>query len=165
MADALPLVLWNCKYDNEDVAWVGDSQSSSSPGDIVAPGQKKADVNGLYAELRSLHERSWVHSTLHEHFLQAASRFHRPPKELLPFPCTKAGDPLPAVPNGTVLGIPLGGGTHRNTRYAGGKGYVKLLDRKRLDEVPVIWERWKNGKGAKSRQSAPGGDPDKKEAS
>ncbi|KAI0085584.1 pseudouridine synthase [Irpex rosettiformis] len=151
MADALPLVLWDCKYDKEDVTWVGDLDSPVVSGDVE---EKQVSINGLYAKLRSLHERSWVHLALHDHFLQAASRYHRPPKELLPFPPSNPSAPLPVIPNGTVIGIPLGGGTYRNTRYAGGKGYVKLLDMHRLDVVEVVWEKWKNGKGAKSWKGA-----------
>ncbi|KAI0689380.1 pseudouridine synthase [Cytidiella melzeri] len=150
MADALPLVLWDCQYDKDDVNWIGDIDSCLPHGERFA--QQKSDVNGLYAELRSMHERSWVHSALHEHFLKAASRYHRPPKELLPFSPSKSGVHARPIPNGTVLGIPLGGGTQRNTRYAGGKGYVSLLERKRSDEVEDIWERWKNGRGSKNRK-------------
>lgn len=142
MADALPLVLWDCHYDLVDVQWVGEVPISSTE---AAPSESTSDANGLYAELRLIHERSRLHSALHEHFLKAASRFHRPPREFLPVSST----PLSAVPDGNTLAIPLGGGTYRNTRVAGGKGYIKLLERKRLDEVEVTWERWRTGKGAK----------------
>jgi len=151
MADALPLVLWDCHYDRNDVNWAGDitDRVANDTGPDSDDQKNDADVNGLYAELRSIHERSRVHSTLHEHFLKAASRYHQPPRELLPVVPYKLNT---SIPNGTVLGVPLGGGTHRNTRYTGGKGYVKLLDRKRLDEVEIIWERWKVGKGARYKK-------------
>lgn len=143
MADALPLVLWDCHYDENDVRWVGERPT----GAASSAHDNYSDVNGLYAELRAAHERSCVQTALHEHFRQAASRFHRRPREFLPF--IAGNNALAGAPNGTTLAVPLGGGTYRNTRIAGGKGYVKLLDRKRLDEVEVTWERWKSGKGAK----------------
>lgn len=145
MADALPLVLWDCLYDESDVRWLGEDISNLVSSERLHSQEGGSDVNGLYAELRSIHERSCIHSALHDHFLRAASRFHRSPREFLPISST----PLSMIPSGTTLAIPLGGGTSRNTRIAGGKGYVKLLDRKRLDEVEVTWERWKSGKGAK----------------
>ena len=145
MADALPLVLWDCHYDESDVRWVGEVAHDLQPSTDLHSHEKIAGTNGLYAELRSNHERSYIHSALHDHFLRAASRFHRPPRGFLPI----AETPLSTIPNGTTLAVPLGGGTFRNTRIAGGKGYVKLLERKRLDEVEITWERWKAGKGAK----------------
>lgn len=143
MADALPLVLWDCSYDERDVTWVGVEPHGTSAS---AAARTTFDVNGVYAELRSIHERSLVHSALHDHFLRAASRFHRAPREFLPM---QSADDTHAIPNGATLAIPLGGGTYRNTRCAGGKGYVRLLERKRLDELEVIWKRWKKGKGTK----------------
>jgi tRNA pseudouridine38/39 synthase len=126
MADALPLVLWECEYGPDDVRW-------------VVANERGATVNGLYAELRSAHERSRVRSTLHGHFLAAAAQYHSRPPELLPLRGA-------AIPAGSVVGVPLGGGTERNTRYAGGKGHVALLERGRLEGVEKMWERWKNGR-------------------
>ncbi|KAI0759169.1 hypothetical protein BC629DRAFT_1550032 [Irpex lacteus] len=127
MADALPLVLWDCKYDKEDVHGSAISILLPPSGVSAQAEEKQTNVNGLYAELRSIHERSWVHTALHDHFLKAASRYHRPPKELLPF----------SLRNLTTLCRP----------------FRMLLDRKRLDEVEVMWERWKNGKGSKVKKS------------
>ena len=148
MADALPLVLWDCHYDESDVRWSSDVTADAQL-DASVSSKKAASVNGLYSQLRSIRERSWLHSTLHDHFLQAASQFHQPPLQYLP---TSASSELARFRDGTVIGIPLGGGTVRNTRYTGGKGYVKILDRKRLDDMEVIWERYKHGKGAKKEK-------------
>jgi tRNA pseudouridine38/39 synthase len=66
MADALPLVLWDCVYDEQDAEWRTDD--AGSEGGSV----------GLHTQLTGLVERAQVEATLAEHFLAAASQFHGP---------------------------------------------------------------------------------------
>ncbi|KAI0299059.1 pseudouridine synthase [Multifurca ochricompacta] len=66
MADALPLVLWDCEYAPEDAGWRTDD--TGSDGGSV----------GLHSQLVGLAERAQVEATLAEHFLAAASEFHAP---------------------------------------------------------------------------------------
>lgn len=59
MADGLPLVLWDCAYDEKDVQWQVDE-----------------DWSGLVRQMRAIHERSSIHTVLDACFLEAASEFH-----------------------------------------------------------------------------------------
>jgi tRNA pseudouridine38/39 synthase len=117
MADALPLVLWDCVYAPEDAPWRTDD----------------ADIDGgsagLHSQLASLAERAQVEATLAEHFLTVTSQFHAPPPVLLRQPA--AGERGP-------WDVPLGGGMVRRE----GK-YVPLLKRKRLESVEVVNARWR----------------------
>jgi tRNA pseudouridine38/39 synthase len=64
MADALPLVLWDCVYAPEDVPWRTDDTGI------------EGGSAGLHLQLTGLAERAQVEATLAEHFLAAASQFH-----------------------------------------------------------------------------------------
>jgi tRNA pseudouridine38/39 synthase len=116
MADALPLVLWDCVYAPEDAPWRTDD----------------ADIDGgsagLHSQLAGLAERAQVEATLAEHFLTVASQFHAPPPVLLRQPA--AGERGP-------WDIPLGGGMVRREGR-----YVPLLKRKRLESVETVNARW-----------------------
>ena len=117
MADALPLVLWDCTYDAKDVPWRTDD--AGLDGGSV----------GLHTQLVGLAERAWVEATLAEHFLTAASQFHAP-----------ARAPT-SLMDGGPLNVPLGGGIVRRE----GK-YVGLLKRKRMESVEEINARWRRRK-------------------
>ncbi|KAH9010328.1 tRNA pseudouridine synthase [Lactarius hengduanensis] len=128
MADALPLVLWDCAYADEDVQWRADD--AGSDGGSV----------GLYSQLVGLAERAQVEATLAEHFLAAAAPLHE-------LAARGAGSMLTREANGKERGpwdVPLGGGT---TRREG--NYVPLLNRKRLDHVEVVNERWRTRRKGK----------------
>ena len=132
MADALPLVLWDCTYAAEDVQWRAD-EAGSDGGSV-----------GLYAQLVGLAERAQVEATLAEHFLAAAAALHGPATR-------GAGLMLSRVVNGKQrrpLDVPLGGGM---TRREG--NYVPLLIRKRLESVEVVNERWRARRDEKGRAS------------
>ncbi|KAK7033601.1 pseudouridine synthase deg1 [Paramarasmius palmivorus] len=137
MADALPLVLWDCGYSNEDVNW----QTSGHDIDAVEATQASSGSNdsgrGLYHLLHSIHARSQIFTTLHRHFLDAASQFFGPP-----WAPTSNGQI--GVRNGETVAweVPLGGGASRKLAQ-----YVPLLKRNRLDTVETINERWRLGKG------------------
>ncbi|GLB38955.1 putative pseudouridine synthase [Lyophyllum shimeji] len=133
MADALPLMLWDCGYPEELVDW-----RTTNGYPVADGGDTRTD---LYQQLHAIHERSQVYTVLNEHFLAAASRFHLPPP-------TRDGlsrdeEVSSATPSGKVL-IPLGGGTYKRTSQ---DKYTPLLRRNRLDPVEVINERWRVGKG------------------
>jgi tRNA pseudouridine38/39 synthase len=136
MADGLPLVLWDCAYSDHDVEWQideGDGKGGSANG-----------ARGVYSQLRSIYERSAIHSTLDAYFLERASEHHPPP--LNPFPLA-INSPLSGeviADDSGILQIPLGGGAHQRTSK-----YVPVLFRKRLEDVFVVNERWKMGKGTR----------------
>ncbi|KAI9459230.1 pseudouridine synthase [Lactarius psammicola] len=128
MADALPLVLWDCTYAAEDVQWRADD--AGSDGGSV----------GLYSQLVGLAERAQVEATLAEHFLAAAAPLHRPAAR-------EAGSMLTRAANGKESGpwdVPLGGGMKRREG-----NYVPLLNRKRLESVEVVNERWRTRRKGK----------------
>ncbi|THH09673.1 hypothetical protein EW145_g1857 [Phellinidium pouzarii] len=82
MADALPLVLWECAYGDEDVVWQTDDQETAEDAKAAASSE-----NSLYRQMHAIHTRSLIHSVLDAHFLRAASVFHPPMPESLPSGC------------------------------------------------------------------------------
>ena len=120
MADALPLVLWDCAFAVEDAPWCTDDAGLDGGS------------SGLHSQLTGLAERAQVEATLVEHFLAAASRYHSPGPRLLRPP--EPGERGP-------WDVPLGGGmVRREGRYVG------LLSRKRLERVEIVNERWRKRK-------------------
>ena len=123
MADALPLVLWDCAYDPEDARWRTDEAGM------------EGGSAGLRSQLVGLAERAQVEATLAEHFLAAASEFHG-----------AAPPPVMGVPGeGGPWDVPLGGGMVRREGR-----YVPLLKRRRLECVEVVNARWRSRKGSNS---------------
>ena len=59
------------------------------------------------------------------------------------------GHGSPAIPTGTMLAVPLGGGKDKR-----GGSYVQVLERERLESVEVLNERWRVGKGARRAERA-----------
>jgi tRNA pseudouridine38/39 synthase len=116
MAAGLPLILWDCGFDEADVQWRTEDASMDEGYTANASGFLWQQVHGEYS-------RSLVHAILHQHFLEAASLYHNPPTD------TRG-----------VAHVNIGGGQSRYTRK-----YVPLLKRKRGDTVEVVNERWRNG--------------------
>ncbi|KAF9074626.1 pseudouridine synthase [Rhodocollybia butyracea] len=135
MADALPLMLWDCAYSDEDVDWRTDGHQPG--GDNSAE-----DGRGIYHLLHSIRARSEIYLTLNQHFLDAASLF-------FPEPWLMSDQGPVGIRSGGSIAIevPLGGGNSRKLQQ-----YVPLLERKRLDPVGVVNERWRNGKGFRRDQ-------------
>ena len=138
MADGLPLVLWDCAYSDEDVQWQID-EGDGEEGGVSGAG-------GVYGQLRSIYERSRIYSALDAYFLESASKHHSATTN--PFPLATNSSGLGGVipDDSRILQIPLGGGAHQRTSK-----YVPVLSRKRLEDVLVVNERWKMGKGARKR--------------
>ncbi|KAF9546736.1 pseudouridine synthase [Agrocybe pediades] len=140
MADALPLMLWDCAYDESELEW----RISNAPPDGVGEAEEtiEAGLRGdLVNQLQSIHNRSRVYTALDQHFLRAAQKFHPSPPTVLPL---KNGleefEKAKRSGGGATrhLNIPVGGGTFLRK----GK-YVSLEKRKRLDPVEVANERWR----------------------
>ncbi|KAF8626657.1 hypothetical protein AX15_004748 [Amanita polypyramis BW_CC] len=134
MADALPLMLWDCGYRPEDVDWRIDGHT-----DRRKRQEGLGNVAGeLYHSLQATHEQSKIFSALNEHFLAAAAQYHSRPAQVFPL----ARPPSSIEVTKPLMRIPLGGGTFKRvTRY------TPLLDRVRMDPADVVNERWRNGKG------------------
>ena len=136
MTDGLPLVLWDCAYSDEDVQWQideGDGEDGGASG-----------AGGVYGQLKSIYERSVIYSALDAYFLESASKHHLAPANPFPLGINPSGLGGVIPGDSGVLQIPLGGGTHQRTSK-----YVPVLSRKRLEDVFVVNERWKTGKGAR----------------
>lgn len=136
MADALPLMLWDCGYSDQDVAWRTDGYDPNDKSNSTEDGR------GIYHLLHSIHARSEIYSVLNEHFLDAAAAFFPPP-----WAPTADGPVGIRSGNSVAVEVPLGGGSSRKLQ-----SYVPLLKRKRLDPVEVVNERWRNGKGFRRDQ-------------
>jgi tRNA pseudouridine38/39 synthase len=131
MADGLPLVLWDCAYNESDIQWRVDDVDDKGDG-------QQQNGGDLYRQLSSIHERSVIHTTLDEYFLETAAKHHLPPP--LMFPLGTSGK----TKNGRTLSLPLGGGTFQRTSK-----YIPLLQRKRMEDVHVVNSKWRLGKGAR----------------
>ena len=136
MADGLPLVLWDCAYSDEDVQWQideGDGEDGAASG-----------AGGVHGQLKAIYERSTIYSALDAYFMESASKHHPAPMNAFPLPMNSLGSGGVIPGDSGTLQIPLGGGTHQRTSK-----YVPVLSRKRLEDVFVVNERWKTGKGAR----------------
>ncbi|THH18227.1 hypothetical protein EW146_g2720 [Bondarzewia mesenterica] len=138
MADGLPLMLWDCGYAEEDLDWRTDLDTKE---------EREKDATettlNLYHQLDSIHTRSLISTTLDEHFLSSAGRFHAPPPN--PFPLASLSQL--AGSGAGILNVPLGGGTFRRLTK-----YVPVLERNRLDSIEVANERWRLGKGGRREE-------------
>ncbi|KAH9476817.1 tRNA pseudouridine(38/39) synthase [Psilocybe cubensis] len=129
MADALPLMLWECGYDESALDW---QTSNLTENDAIN--------GGLYRQLQAIYNRSRVFSALDDHFIRAAEKHHPVPPTLLPLKNGLEGlNNMKDLPERErYINIPLGGGTFKRSLK-----YVPLLKRKRLDTVEAINERWR----------------------
>ncbi|PFH50362.1 hypothetical protein AMATHDRAFT_145251 [Amanita thiersii Skay4041] len=133
MADALPLMLWECGYKPEDVDWRINAYTDEN--------KRKGNNGDLYNSMEAVHEKSRISAALDQHFLEAARQHHPPPKRLFPT------DQWPDNSAKVLMNVPLGGGTYKRMMR-----YTPLLDRVRMDPVEVVNERWRNGKGARKEE-------------
>ncbi|KAG6811375.1 hypothetical protein H0H92_007760 [Tricholoma furcatifolium] len=131
MADALPLMLWDCGYPEGVLDWRTTNGASMADGG-------EGGRSDLYQQLHGIHSRSQVYTALNDHFLLAASAFH------LPTTSNGSGNGNGSGSSAAKFLVPLGGGTYKRT---GQDKYTPLLQRKRLDHVDVTNERWRVGKG------------------
>ncbi|KAF9054033.1 pseudouridine synthase [Panaeolus papilionaceus] len=146
MADALPLMLWDCGYDPAELDW----RTTGKPDD---GGGRKAIGGDLYNQVQAIHNRSRVFSALDQYFLRAVAEFHPPPAPV--FPLKRPEDVAEIMRAKEAMNIPLGGGTFkRNLKH------VPVISRKRLDTVEVMNERWRLGKGLRKDEKKKGADID-----
>lgn len=147
MADSLPLVLWDCFYAEGDIAW---RTGYMDPDGCIRPDMTPS--RNISLQLQAQHERAMIQATLRDHFLKAAGPYHPRPLEF--FPVRPGG---PVIPKGVAFGVPLGGGTQKDSAV-----YVSVLERNRLDHIEVSNERWRAGKGARRAErkanEVPGGE-------
>ncbi|TFK47201.1 pseudouridine synthase [Heliocybe sulcata] len=146
MADSLPLMLWDCVYDEKDVSWRVTSGDPAVEKDLL---KSENGPGNLIQQLGSAYGRSRIFTALNRQFLAAGQQYIPPPKSYLPI----GGPGVDALVPNAMLDIPLGGGTYRQTTK-----YVPLLQRDRLEHVDIVNERWREGKGSRraARQQVDG---------
>lgn len=79
MADSLPLVLWDCGYQDSDIHWHIDADF---PED--GPISQRELASNIINTLRDIHDRALLRLAIDSHFLTAASQFHQPPTQYFP---------------------------------------------------------------------------------
>lgn len=131
MADGLPLVLWDCAYDPADVPWVQDVDEADEDASTDAN-----EPSRLLDQMAGIHVRSLIQATMHRHFLDTARRYRSPEAK-----------------NPNCVDVLLGAG-HAKTLSR----YQPVLQRKRQENVEVLNERWRQGKGARRATRAAGTD-------
>jgi tRNA pseudouridine38/39 synthase len=143
MADALPLLLWECGYPEGELSW----RTTPSEDRCISRGNGIGNESGteLYQQLDGIYARSQVYTTLNNHFFSAASVHHLPP----PKRNTNQQIVQPDSDVPPKLLIPLGGGAYKRI---GQEKYVPLLRRNRLDTVEAANERWRLGKGLRRNE-------------
>jgi tRNA pseudouridine38/39 synthase len=148
MADALPLMLWECGYDESELDWRTNGLPSRDDGTARARGK-------LYHEMEGILNRSQVYTALNRHFLKAAEKHHPIPDYVLPLKDGVFDEKGAKGRHGgdALMNIPLGGGTFKRVHQ-----YTPLMERKRLDSVDVINERWRSGRGQRLRETEEGED-------
>ncbi|KAJ3514945.1 hypothetical protein NLJ89_g2064 [Agrocybe chaxingu] len=138
MADALPLMLWDCAYDESELDWRTTGRLNKNVTDNAA--------GELHHQMQSIHTRSRVFTALDQHFTMAVARHHPAPPNI--FPLADGSNGLAQLmrkpPRERMMNVPLGGGTFKRSMK-----YVPVLQRKRLDTVEVMNERWRLGKGTR----------------
>ncbi|KAJ8472933.1 hypothetical protein ONZ51_g8190 [Trametes cubensis] len=132
IADPLPLVLWDCGYDDGALDWRVE-HPKPSPGRGEA---WKSPVPGMTCA----YERAVIGATLEEHFLKAAEAHYERPKPYFPI---GAPGVEPLGPGG-MMALPLGGGMTKRAA-----AYTPLLERKRGLPAEQMNERYRLGRGAK----------------
>ena len=126
MADDLPLMLWECGYDESELDWRTCELDERKGGD-------------LHHQVQSIYTRSRIRAGLDQHFLRAVEVHHPPPR--MPVP---SEDRVDKHARENVINVPLGGGIFKRLQK-----YKPLLERNRLDVVEVMNERWRLGKGSR----------------
>ncbi|OJT14250.1 tRNA pseudouridine(38/39) synthase [Trametes pubescens] len=131
IADPLPLMLWECGYDDDALDWRIDRAKADAVGETA-----KSPLRGMICA----HERAILSASLEEHFLKAAEAHHTPPKPYFPI-----GAPgVEALPEGAMMSLPLGGGKVKRAAT-----YTPLLERKRMLTPEEVNTRYRLGRGAK----------------
>ena len=143
MVDALPLMLWECGYDESELAW----RTTGRPDDDEDIEGGLANGGELYHQLQAIETRSQVFTTLNHHFLEAAAKHHSKPVSPLPLKDGVGNLKMLWENSKQAINIPLGGGTFKRSLK-----YVPLLERGRLDTVEVMNERWRLGKGMRKEE-------------
>jgi len=120
MVEGLPLVLWECGFDESDVQWRTDHDDGHGP---VVPTSASSSIQLLESMQTSL-ASSIVKTQLQQHFLLEAAKHHQ------------------ATLVDKIVRVPSGAGMMRHTNQ-----YIPLLSRKRGLTPEEVNKTWRNGRG------------------
>lgn len=139
MADALPLVLWDCGYRPEDVQWQTDDDVECKD-DVVSDRER---TRNFWFQLYALWTRDRIQATMQSYFLRAAEVFYPPPtsEDSLAFATNVPGSRVDAP-----VRLNMGGGVYRHTTR-----YMPILEIERGEKAEVANLKWREGAAGKRR--------------
>lgn len=120
MSAALPLMLWACGFDDEDIRWRTDDHDGNGP---IIPTSAVSTIHLLESMHISLASMS-IKAYIQQQFLLEAQKHHQP----------TASD--------NIVRVQSGGGMIRHMNQ-----YTPLLKRKRGPTPDEVNETWRNGRG------------------
>ena len=120
MAEGLPLMLWECGFDDNDISWRTDDYDGNSP---VIPTTSPSSIQ-LLESMQSSLASTVVKTQLQQHFLLEAAKYHQ------------------AASADNVVRVQCGAGVMRHMHQ-----YTPLLKRKRGQTPEEVNETWRNGRG------------------
>ncbi|KAF8672237.1 Pseudouridine synthase [Rhizoctonia solani] len=129
LADSLPLVLWDCGYKPEDVAWQTDPIAQTKQG--VAQDREK--THNFWFDMYSIWTHDRIQTTMQRYFLRASERFY-------PTPASSA--------NTTLVRLNTGGGVYRHTTR-----YTPILELDRGERAEVANAKWREGTTGQRRMA------------
>ncbi|KAF8747801.1 Pseudouridine synthase [Rhizoctonia solani] len=129
LADSLPLVLWDCGYKPEDVAWQTDPIAQTKQG--VAQDREK--THNFWFNMYSIWTHDRIQTTMQRYFLRASERFY-------PTPASSA--------NTTLVRLNTGGGVYRHTTR-----YTPILELDRGERAEVANAKWREGTTGQRRMA------------
>ncbi|CAE6504346.1 unnamed protein product, partial [Rhizoctonia solani] len=121
LADSLPLVLWDCGYKAEDVAWQTDHTAQTKQGVT----QDRERTNNFWFNMYSIWTHDRIQTTMQMYFLRAAERFYPTPS--------------PSFDRGLVR-LNTGGGVYRHTTR-----YIPIHDLDRGERAEIANAKWRDG--------------------
>jgi tRNA pseudouridine38/39 synthase len=123
MADALPLVLWDCAFREDEVCW--------QEGNGNEPSVQRDALSNVFREMQAVWTQDIIRTSISSLFLQASMPFHAP---------LKLGEDASEIAGSQSKRYHLGSGSmHTDARY------VPLLERERGGSIEEANAKWRAG--------------------
>ncbi|KAG8742749.1 hypothetical protein FRC10_000963 [Ceratobasidium sp. 414] len=135
MADALPLVLWDCGYRSEDVAWQMDGQVEIQGGAMT----DRERTHNFWFQLYSVWTHDQIQAAMQGYFLRAGEAFYPRPSPVAPGLADSTHGPVK---------LNMGGGVFRHMSK-----YVPVLELDRGERAEVANLRWREGAAGMRRMA------------
>jgi len=145
MADAHPLMLWECGFSDSDVQWQDDDNGSLMPSS-TAP--QSREMNDVFRALHAIWTKDLITTSLASLFLQASQSI--PPSSSDNPSSLQPGAPYRHRKSHTpsAVAYDLGGGTSREERK-----YIPILELRRGERIDDVNKRWAGGaRGVKATE-------------